>query len=163
IGGRLGGLTQWEAMSVGMGINARGALGIVIAVLGLNLKVLSIPLFSALILMALVTTAMTPPLLRWALGRVKERPEEQERLGQAEESLEVVFGRAAEQVAVDVRSPMLLVRAPQGEETRWPPRHILVPTTGLLTSTQAAELGVAWARPTGARVTALHVVEASGE
>ena len=77
LGGTWGGLTRWEALSVGMGINARGALGIVVAVLGLSVGVLSVPLFSALILTALVTTAMTPSLLRWSMNRVKPQPEEQ--------------------------------------------------------------------------------------
>lgn len=82
-GGRLGRLGVWEALSLGIGMNARGAMGLIIAVLGFSLGILTVNMFSVIVLVALATTVMTPPLLRWSLGHVQIDPSELERLQQA--------------------------------------------------------------------------------
>jgi Kef-type K+ transport system membrane component KefB len=79
-GGRWGGMGHWEALSLGLGTNARGAMGLIVAILGFSLQILTVDMFSIIVLMAVLTTAMTPPLLRWALGHVVPSPEEQARL-----------------------------------------------------------------------------------
>ena len=53
--------------AVGVLMNTRGLVELIILNIGLDLGVLSPALFSAMVLMALVTTFMTSPLLGWIL------------------------------------------------------------------------------------------------
>jgi nucleotide-binding universal stress UspA family protein len=80
LGARWAGVDHWPALSVGIGTNARGAMGLIVGVLGFSLGILTVDMFSMIVLMAVVTTAMTPPLLRWTLRHVQPAREEEERL-----------------------------------------------------------------------------------
>lgn len=62
---RLTGLSWREAGAVGVLMNTRGLVELVILNIGLDLGILSPALFSMMVLMALVTTLMTTPLLNW--------------------------------------------------------------------------------------------------
>jgi Kef-type K+ transport system membrane component KefB len=76
-GARLvGGREHWTALSFGAGLNARGAMEIIIATIGLQLGILSQDMFSIIVIMAMATSLMAPPALRWVLAHVV--PEEQE-------------------------------------------------------------------------------------
>jgi Kef-type K+ transport system membrane component KefB len=68
-GTRLGGLPPWEALAVGVGLNARGAMELVIAAIGLALGVLNEPMYATIVLIAVITTVMTAPVLRICVGR----------------------------------------------------------------------------------------------
>jgi Kef-type K+ transport system membrane component KefB len=61
---RIMGLPLREAVGLGILMNTRGLMELVILNIGLDLKVISPALFSMMVLMALVTTFMTTPLLR---------------------------------------------------------------------------------------------------
>jgi Kef-type K+ transport system membrane component KefB len=61
------GLSWRESAAVGVLMNTRGLVELIILNIGLDLGVLSPALFSAMVLMALVTTFMTSPLLGWIL------------------------------------------------------------------------------------------------
>jgi nucleotide-binding universal stress UspA family protein len=77
VGGRyLGGRDHWTSLAFGAGMNARGAMEIIIATIGLQLGLLSRDMFSIIVVMAIATSLMAPPALRWVLARVV--PEEQE-------------------------------------------------------------------------------------
>jgi Kef-type K+ transport system membrane component KefB len=69
VGARLGGLSKWEALAVGAGLNARGAMELVIAAIGLSIGVLSLPMYSIIVLIAVVTTLMAAPILRSCVRR----------------------------------------------------------------------------------------------
>ena len=69
IGGRLAGLGTWFAVALGMGLNGRGLIEIVVATLAFNLGLIDSDLFSVLVFMTVVTTVMTPPTLKWAFAR----------------------------------------------------------------------------------------------
>ena len=69
LGARLGGLPRWEALAVGVGLNARGAMELVIASIGLSVGVLNEATYAMVVLIAVFTTVMTAPLLRWCIGR----------------------------------------------------------------------------------------------
>jgi len=69
IGGLLGRMSGWEALAVGCGMSARGAVGLVVAKVGLDMKVLNEELFSILVGMALLTSFLAPLLLR-AIARL---------------------------------------------------------------------------------------------
>lgn len=75
LGGALGGLRPRQALSVGLGLNARGAMGLVVAAVGLSLGILNQASYAIVVLIALATTLMTPPLLRRCAGAL-EAPEE---------------------------------------------------------------------------------------
>jgi Kef-type K+ transport system membrane component KefB len=62
---RITGMSWREAAAVGVLMNTRGLVELVILNIGLDLGILSPTLFSIMALMALVTTFMTSPLLRW--------------------------------------------------------------------------------------------------
>ena len=84
IGSRAGGLTHWEGMAMGSGMNARGAMEIVVATIGLSLGVLNPQMYSIILMVAIITSLMAPPLLRWSLARVTIGEEERFRLEQEE-------------------------------------------------------------------------------
>jgi Kef-type K+ transport system membrane component KefB len=60
LGGRVSGLTKKEALSVGVGMNGRGAVELVLAGVGLEYGVITQDLFSIVVVMAFVTTILTP-------------------------------------------------------------------------------------------------------
>jgi Kef-type K+ transport system membrane component KefB len=64
VSARLNGMPWREAAAVGILMNTRGLVELVILNIGLDLGILSPSLFSMMVLMALVTTLMTTPLLR---------------------------------------------------------------------------------------------------
>ncbi|MEU2614637.1 cation:proton antiporter [Micromonospora sp. NPDC007271] len=75
-GARWSRLGHWEGLAVGAGMNARGVVEIVVAMVGLRLGVLDISSFTIIALVAMVTSLMAPPLLRFAMSRVAAREEE---------------------------------------------------------------------------------------
>ena len=70
----------WGAGQRPAGMNARGSTEVIVATIGLSLGVLSQDLFTMIVTMALVTTLLMPPTLRWALRRLPLQGEEKRRL-----------------------------------------------------------------------------------
>jgi len=62
--GRAAGLPLREALAVGVLLNARGLMGLIVLNVGLDLGIVSPRLFAMLVLMALATTLAATPLLR---------------------------------------------------------------------------------------------------
>ncbi|MBI3404085.1 MAG: cation:proton antiporter [Acidobacteria bacterium] len=62
---RLSGLSWRESTAIGILMNTRGLIELVFLNIGLELGVLSPPLFAMMVLMALGTTLMTTPLIAW--------------------------------------------------------------------------------------------------
>jgi Kef-type K+ transport system membrane component KefB len=62
---KISGMSWREAAAVGALMNTRGLVELIVLNIGLDLGVLSPALFSVMVLMALVTTFMTSPLLSW--------------------------------------------------------------------------------------------------
>jgi Kef-type K+ transport system membrane component KefB len=57
---------KWrDATALGILMNTRGLMELVVLNIGLDIKVISQALFSMMVVMALVTTFMTAPLLQW--------------------------------------------------------------------------------------------------
>jgi Kef-type K+ transport system membrane component KefB len=67
LGARLTGQNVREAGSIAALMNTRALMGLIAINVGLELKLLTPELFTMLVIMALVTTAMCGPLLRWWL------------------------------------------------------------------------------------------------
>jgi len=62
---RLTGMSWRDAFSIGALMNTRGLMELVILNVGLDIGVISPALFAMMVLMALVTTLMTSPLIAW--------------------------------------------------------------------------------------------------
>jgi Kef-type K+ transport system membrane component KefB len=63
-GARIGGLSRLEATQLGAGMISRGEVGLIVADVGVNNGLLLENEFSAVVVMVLVTTVITPPILR---------------------------------------------------------------------------------------------------
>jgi Kef-type K+ transport system membrane component KefB len=67
-----------DRLTVGLGMIPRGEVGLIFANIGLALmlggqRILDQSTFSAVVVMVILTTLVTPPALRWSLGRVAAR------------------------------------------------------------------------------------------
>ncbi len=64
IGARIGGMNRRQSLAIGFGLNARGAMEIILGTLALNAGLISQPVFVALVIMALVTSITAGPMMR---------------------------------------------------------------------------------------------------
>lgn len=80
LGARVGRVGRWEALAVGAGLNARGAIQIAIATAGLRLGALSESTYTIIVLVAVATTVMTPPILALVMRHVQQTAAEELRL-----------------------------------------------------------------------------------
>ena len=72
LGGLWGGLSLKESVAVGFGMNARGAMAILLGTLALDAKLISPQLFVGLVVMAVVTSIMAGPMLQYLItGEMK--------------------------------------------------------------------------------------------
>ena len=69
LGARWGGLTRGEALRLGIGMVSRGEVGLIVASVGLAQGLIDSVIFSQVVLVVLVTTLVTPLMLRWAYNR----------------------------------------------------------------------------------------------
>lgn len=76
LGARLGKLSRREGLALGAGMNARGVVEVIIALTGLRLGVLNTATYTIIVLVAIVTSLMAPPLLRFAMNGVEYSEEE---------------------------------------------------------------------------------------
>ncbi|WP_061542497.1 cation:proton antiporter [Collimonas fungivorans] len=65
LGARWSGIPHRDARIIGALMNTRGLMELIVLTIGLQLGILPVSVYSMLVLMALVTTAMTVPLLRF--------------------------------------------------------------------------------------------------
>jgi len=98
----LSGQDHWSALAYGSGLNARGALEIIIATIGLSLGILNQTMFSIIVVMAIVTSLMAPVALRYTIARVDLGDEEQARL-RKEAALSSSFLGQVRRVLIPVR------------------------------------------------------------
>jgi len=88
LGAKLGSYSWRESLQLGIGMISRGEVGLIVATIGVSEGYLTDELFSAVIGMVLITTLVTPPLLRLAFKHDdKEPPEPQAIEQQIKESI----------------------------------------------------------------------------
>ena len=75
VGGRCAGFNSTKSLSLGFGLNARGIMELVIANIALQKGFISVPIFSILVIMAMLTTLLTPFFLKKAF-RIIDRENE---------------------------------------------------------------------------------------
>lgn len=83
---------HWEALSLGAGMNARGAMEIIVATIGFTRGILTAEMYSIILMVAVATSLMAPPILRWTLAHVQLSEEEEQRLETEERRKESFVG-----------------------------------------------------------------------
>jgi Kef-type K+ transport system membrane component KefB len=78
LGARLGGKKPHEALMVALGMNARGAMGIVLTTVALEYGLIDQRIFVALIFMALATSVLSAVGIKHLLGRGQAQPHPEE-------------------------------------------------------------------------------------
>jgi Kef-type K+ transport system membrane component KefB len=73
-GSMLGGFNRTSATRVGLGMISRGEVGLIIAAIGVDYGILQPAVFTTVVFVVLVTTLITPPLVRWSF---REKPSDQ--------------------------------------------------------------------------------------
>jgi Kef-type K+ transport system membrane component KefB len=69
LGTRLGGFTWRESAAAGFGMNARGAMEIILGLVALENGLINERIFVSLVIMALVTSMASGPLMKWVLRK----------------------------------------------------------------------------------------------
>ena len=80
ISGRMVGVETRTGMTLGAGLSPLGVMGVVVAIIGLNVGVINEAAYTVLLLAAVVTSVAAPTLLRWAVGDAQPPAEEADRL-----------------------------------------------------------------------------------
>jgi Kef-type K+ transport system membrane component KefB len=73
LGSRISGFDRTKSLTLGFGLNARGIMELVIANIALQRGFIDITVFSILVVMALLTTILTPLLLKWGFSNIDSR------------------------------------------------------------------------------------------
>jgi Kef-type K+ transport system membrane component KefB len=93
LGARLSRLGRLEGIALGAGMNARGVVEVVVALTGLRLGVLDSATYTIVVIVAIVTSIIAPPVLRRTLARLD--PAEEERYRKLEQdSWQILPGTA---------------------------------------------------------------------
>jgi K+:H+ antiporter len=79
-GAKAVGVGTWESVALGGALNARGVIQLVVAAAGLRIGVLNATSYTLVVLVAIVTSLMAPPILRWSMRRIEHTAEEKLRL-----------------------------------------------------------------------------------
>jgi Kef-type K+ transport system membrane component KefB len=61
-----------DRLTVGLGMIPRGEVGLIFASIGKGLGVIDDEIFSAIVIMVIVTTFLAPPLLKWSIARAEK-------------------------------------------------------------------------------------------
>ena len=103
VAARVGGIENREASALGWLMNTRGLTELIVLNIGLSLGVISPMLFTMLVIMALVTTVMTAPLLEWTYPKNLIRLDVLESEPDVESGVEA--GQATYRILVPVANP----------------------------------------------------------
>lgn len=68
-GARLSGFKWNESLAVGFGMNARGAMEIILGLIALEVGLINEKVFVSLVIMALITSMTSGPLMKWSLSK----------------------------------------------------------------------------------------------
>lgn len=73
LGALWGGMSKRESWAVGFAMNSRGAMEIILGILALEAGIIDEELFVALVIMAIVTSMMSGPMMRYILKSARRR------------------------------------------------------------------------------------------
>ncbi len=72
LGARMGGMNKDESLAIGFGMNAHGAMEIILGLLALQFNLITEKTFVALVLMAIATSIISGPMMAVFAGRLKK-------------------------------------------------------------------------------------------
>jgi Kef-type K+ transport system membrane component KefB len=75
LGARLAGLDNAASLRVGVGMISRGEVGLIVAGIGVNQGIIPSDVFSVVVVLVLLTTLITPLLLRWVFPKTSAAPQ----------------------------------------------------------------------------------------
>ncbi|WP_420878036.1 cation:proton antiporter [Sorangium cellulosum] len=101
VGARLGGLRSGEAALVAVGLNMKGGTDLIVAIVGVELGLLSSDSYTMYAVVALVTVTLSPALLSWIDGKTPPSPEEARRL-ESEEAARRAYIPGVERILVPI-------------------------------------------------------------
>ena len=137
VGARLAGQSQRAAVALGAGLNARGALEIVIASVGLSLGVFSETAYTVIVIVPLVTSVFAAASLRLAVRDWMGSPAERERLDR-EEALSRNLVVRSSRLLLASRAEPASIAAAQLMHFAWP---VQVPATVISVAADAVHDG----------------------
>lgn len=91
IGGRIGHLRFWESLALGIGTTARGSMEMIAALIGLSVGLLNNEMYAVIVLMAMITSLIAPPLLKLVIPKIHMTEEEKARLKADKDQEKVIF------------------------------------------------------------------------
>jgi len=71
LGGIWGGMGHKNAFTVACGLNTQGTMGIIVALIALEMKIFDKQMFSIIVIICVLTSILVGPLLKWAIKGVK--------------------------------------------------------------------------------------------
>ncbi|WP_437594348.1 cation:proton antiporter domain-containing protein [Sorangium sp. So ce1000] len=101
LGARLGGLRSGEAALVAVGLNMKGGTDLIVAIVGVELGLLSNEGYTMYAVVALVTVTLSPALLLWLEKKTPPSPEESTRL-ESEEAARRAYIPGVERILVPI-------------------------------------------------------------
>lgn len=140
-GARWARLSHREGVALGAGLNARGALEVVIATVGLSLGVLNDTAYTAVVLVPLVTSLLSALGLRLAVHNWEGSEQERSRL-QKEEALASNVVVRAERILFPTRSGKHSLVAAQILHFAWPPEAEVTIARVLRDGERPADIGI---------------------
>ncbi len=78
LGARLSGLSNGEGLAAGIAADARGSMGLIVAMLGYSLGLITLDMLAIIVFLSLISTAVAPMGLKWALTKVPQTAEEEQ-------------------------------------------------------------------------------------
>lgn len=101
---------KYSAGFIASGMSARGSIGIIVGTVGLSLNLISTTLYSIIVLVALITSVISPTCLKWFATRLPRDKLEEERLLQERLDKDNVF--------TTIRRVLVPLRLPDAEDMR---------------------------------------------
>ncbi|MDR3612719.1 MAG: cation:proton antiporter [Candidatus Obscuribacterales bacterium] len=92
LAGKYSGIGPFESLSVSFGANTKGSMGIILAMLGYALNIITINMMAVTIFISLFTTAIAPTLLKWGLSKVLSSDAEKERIARLDRQSRTILG-----------------------------------------------------------------------
>ena len=92
LAGKLSGIGPFESVSVSIGANTKGSMGIILAMLGTALNIITVDMMAVTIFISLFSTAIAPTLLKWGLSKVLSSDEEKQRVAKLERQSRTILG-----------------------------------------------------------------------
>jgi len=92
IAGKTAGLNKWESLAIGVGSNAKGSLGLILAMLGYSLEIIGQDMYAVIIFISLFTTGVAAPLMKMIMAKVEVSDEERARIKKEERKSRTILG-----------------------------------------------------------------------